>query len=204
VEPPDLAGYFAGTTPPEYVDPSANCGLPPDFTAEFWDTAESFGEPLPEAASIVNVSAGLTSGPIDILVDAPGGNPLTASACTTPAGRVCGPFSIRGAVHNNLAGPGAQIGLRYTGGTAGDAVFLVLSLDRQYVPIFGQVIETSLAPATHLGIVPGAISPAGTFELFLPVNPSLAQFSLFTQAVLFPQNGTLPVMSNTTTVWLER
>jgi hypothetical protein len=36
------------------------------------------------------------------------------------------------------------------------------------------------------------------------VNPSLAQFSLFTQAVLFPQNGTLPVMSNTTTVWLER
>jgi len=204
VEPPDLAGYFAGTSPPEYVDPLANCGSPPDFTAEFWDSSENFTETLPEAASVINVSAGLTSGPFDVLVAGPGGNPLTATACTTPAGQVCDPFSIRGAVHDNLGGPGAQIGLRYTGGTPGDAVFLVFSLDRQYVPIFGQVIETSLAPPTHLAVIPGVISPAGTFELFLSVNPSHAQFSLFTKAVLFPQNGSLPAMSNTTTVWLER
>ncbi|MFT7167351.1 MAG: hypothetical protein ACI80K_000470, partial [Paracoccaceae bacterium] len=103
VESVDVAGYFANTGLPEFVDPSAGCGALTTFEPEFLDLADSALESSASVASTFVVAAGAITNVPNTVIAPVAGPTLRGTACrVVGANTICTPSSTRGAVHSNL------------------------------------------------------------------------------------------------------
>lgn len=180
-EAPDVNGYFAGTQVPEWVDPTAGCGTVPTFEPEFLDLSDSANEFSTQSAATFVVNAGSATAVPNVVTSPVAGLGMNVAACRqVGANTVCGPTSMRGALHNDLAAVSPSIRFNLFGGTPNGLGVIGIGVDRNYGSLFGQLLEVNIAPGASVTLFMDA---NGSATLSLPFSASLVGSTFFAQGV---------------------